>query len=148
MGARSKRLFRVAEHAGAERDAAARQLAAARDTLERSEAQLRSLRDYVVSYRREMASVQQDGSSAARLRNYTDFLAQLTLAVRHQEKLVEQARADVDRQTRQWIDSRARVVQLETAAEKCASRERANLERKEQNALDDLVMARFLERQT
>jgi flagellar export protein FliJ len=148
MGARSKRLFRVAEHAGAERDVAARQLSAARDTLERSEAQLRSLRDYVVSYRREMASVEQDGSSAARLRNYTDFLAQLRLAVRHQEKLVEQARTDVDRQTRQWIDSRARVVQLETAAEKCAARERASLERKEQSALDDLVMARFLERQT
>ena len=88
MSRPSKRLFRVAEHAGSERDKAARALAESRETLDRAEGQLKSLRDYVQSYRREMAEVQESGASAARVRNYTDFLAQLTLAVRHQESKV------------------------------------------------------------
>lgn len=86
MGSRSKRLYRVAEHTGMERDAAARELAAARDGLDAAEAQLRSLREYVIAYRREMVSVQESGASAARLRNYTEFLAQLERAVGHQEQ--------------------------------------------------------------
>lgn len=143
---RSKRLYRIAEHVDLDQEAAARELTRLRTYLQDQEAQLTRLREYCVSYHAQLAEAQARGGTAARLLNYSQFLARLNEAIRQQEQAVGLASRAFDQQRQVWIQARARVKAVSKAAERVARDEDKQAERLEQRQNDDLSLNRLFKR--
>ncbi|MEE4639852.1 MAG: flagellar export protein FliJ [Wenzhouxiangella sp.] len=141
---RSKRLYRIAEHVGQDQEAAARELSRLRAQLQEHEDQLERLRDYCLGYHQQLAEAQERGGSAARLANYSQFLARLNDAIRQQEQNVAAAGRAFEQQRQVWIDARARVKAVEKAAERCAMEETRIEDQREQRLSDDMNLTRLI----
>ncbi|MFP4208672.1 MAG: flagellar export protein FliJ [Wenzhouxiangella sp.] len=139
---RSRRLYRIAGHVGQDQQAAARELARLRGQLQEHEEQLERLREYCLAYHQQLAEAQARGGSAARLANYSQFLARLNDAIRQGEQNVVAAERAFEQQRQVWIQARARVKAVEKAAERCADEELRREEKREQRHNDDLNLSR------
>ena len=141
---RSQRLYRIAGHVAEDREAAARELSRLRAQLQAQEEQLERLRDYCLSYHEQLAEAQARGGTAARLANYSLFLARLNDAIGQQEQNVAAATRAFEEQRQAWIRARARVQAVEKAAERCAEDETQAEDKREQRQNDDLNLSRLL----
>lgn len=143
---RSKRLFRIAEHVDLDQERAARELNRMRLHVQEQEAQLQRLRDYCVAYHEQLAEAQARGGTAARLLNYSQFLARLNEAIRQQEQAVGAAMRAFEQQRQVWIEARSRVKAVTKAAQRIANEELKEADRLEQKQNDDLSLNRLLRR--
>lgn len=142
---RSKRLYRIADHVGQDQEAAARELTRLGGQLQEHEEQLARLHEYCQGYHQQLAEAQARGGSAARLANYSQFLARLNEAIRQQEHNVASAGRAFEQQRQVWIEARARVKAVEKAAERCATEEARTEEKREQRENDDLNLTRLMQ---
>ncbi len=138
---RSKRMRQIADIADAQVRDATRAMTASRQALGQCEAQLEELRRYRAEYREKSAAVPGDGDPR-RLNDYRLFLVRLDEAIRHQERLVTQARIDLDHKTAEWrgVQTHAKalnkVVQRFRAEE---TRKQACREQKEQDEIRPVI---------
>lgn len=139
---RSQRLNRIADHVSHDQEAAARELGRVRGQLQEHEDQLEQLRDYCLSYHKQLAEAQERGGSAAQMANYSRFLGRLTDAIRQQEQNVAAATRAFEQQRQAWIEARARVEAVKKAAGRCANEEARTEEKREQRQNDDLNVTR------
>ena len=141
---RSRRLYRIATHVAGDQEQAGRELARLRGQLQQQEEQLERLRDYCQGYHEQLVEARKRGGTAARLANYSMFLARLTEAIGQQEQNVAAVQRAYEEQRQVWIRARARVQAVEKAAERCAADEERVEDRREQRENDDLSISRLL----
>ncbi len=139
---RSKRLHRIADHVGQDQEAAARELGRMRQQLQEQEDQLQRLQEYCLSYHQQLADARTRGGTAAQMANYSRFLVRLNDAIRQQEQNVADATRAFEHQRRVWIEARARTQAVEKAADRCATDEALEEDRREQRQNDDLNLTR------
>jgi flagellar FliJ protein len=72
-----------------------------------------------------------------RLQNYHAFLARLGDAVRQQQELVDEARADLERCATAWRTTRAEAAAMGKVVDKLQSTERHERDRREQQDHDE-----------
>jgi flagellar FliJ protein len=124
---------------GKERDAGTA-LAGAKRGMEDHERQLAQLREYRAEYAaRVSAGAAPDG---VRLQNYHAFLARLGDAIAQQERAVEEAKAQVERATEGWRESRIEAASIGRAVDKLAVAERRAVDQRQQRETDERALQR------
>lgn len=124
--------------------AAAKVLAQKQRTLEEQRRQLESLVLYRDEYTENLARPK--SLDANRLRDYRAFLARLNDAIAQQQRVLEHARSELEVARLDWQHAHTKVLALDRLI---AAREQEAMkrhERREQNTLDDLARARFLQK--
>lgn len=136
---RSDRMKPIKRHADTrERDAGAG-LAQARTLVEERERQLAELR----RYREEYAGQQANAIGTVdpvRLQNYHAFLGRLQDAVRQQQQLVDDAKAELERRMAEWQAMRAEAAALGRVVERLEDGERRESDRREQQDHDERAL--------
>jgi len=114
-------------------------LAKARALVEERERQLGEL----CRYREEYAEQKAQGVGTldpVRLQNYHAFLARLGDAVRQQQGLVEEAKADLERCSAAWRASRAEAAAMGKVVDNLQTHERRERDRREQQDHDERAL--------
>ncbi|MBI5331690.1 MAG: flagellar export protein FliJ [Betaproteobacteria bacterium] len=101
--------------------------------------QLEALRAYHREYERQFARRGEQGMAIHLLRDYHGFLAKMEQAVRHQELIVDQTRANLKRGQEQWAEQRRKVKAYEAMAARHAARELLKEERRDQRNMDEFA---------
>ena len=136
---RSDRMKPIKRYADTREQDAGALLARARALVEERERQLGELR----RYREEYAGQQAQGLGTldpVRLQNFHAFLARLGDAVRQQQDLVEEARADLERCAASWRESRAEAAAVGKVVDNLQSHERRERDRREQQDHDERAL--------
>jgi flagellar FliJ protein len=115
----------------------ARAVALARSRLAEAEGKHVELTRYRDDYQRGFQKEAAGGASGLRLRDFRLFLARLDEALRQQEQVVLRARADVDQQTRLWMESQRRAKALGIVVDKWRGEERRAADRQDQRETDE-----------
>ena len=134
---RSKRMKPVVKVAGERERNAARVLGECRRRLAEQEEKLRQLQVYREDYARQFQDAAGQGLGAARLQDYRSFLARLNEAIRQQQQVVEQQRAECARQQDRWRDTRTHAKALDKVVERYRSEEHRMASRREQHDSDE-----------
>ena len=112
-------------------------LALAERQLRESETKLAELTSYQADYLRDFAKRAGGGMNAASARDYQTFIARLDEALRQQNELVAQARAQQAEQLGKWRGAARRSMAVDRAVERHATEERRTVERREQRDTDE-----------
>ena len=99
---------------------------------------LQSLRAYREEYRRQTLDVAEQGMPMARLNRIHRFLKRLDEAIRQQEDLLHRLRDELEREERGWREVKARQQGMQRLLDESRARIRAEENRLEQRALDEL----------
>lgn len=127
------------DHARHRLEAAERLLRMLKRREDEALAQLEALRIYRSDYERQFAARSGAGMPIHLLCDYHGFLGKMEEAVRHQEVIVEQARASLKRGQEQWAELRRKVQAYETMAARHAARERLKEDRRDQRSMDEFA---------
>ena len=129
----------IKRYADAREQDAGALLARARALVDERERRLDELR----RYREEYAARQSQAVGTldpVRLQNYHAFVARLGDAIRQQQGLVDEARADLDRRAAAWRETRAEAAAMGRAVENLFLNERREHERREQQEHDERAL--------
>lgn len=138
---KSQRLAPVERVAQKREQDAARVLGKCRQVLGEVEARLQELIAYRDEYARRLASG--SGMAARHMLEYRSFLGRLGQAIGYQEQQVGAHRREFERQQERWRGAHTRTRVLEKVVERYQRAERADDDRREQQAGDELVQHRF-----
>jgi flagellar protein FliJ len=136
---RSDRMKPIKRHADTRERDAGSVLAKARALVDERERQLLELS----RYREEYAGRQTNAIGSVdpmRLQNYHAFLARLQDAVRQQQQLVDEARAELERRMTEWQATRAEAAALGRVVERLEDGERRESDRREQQDHDERAL--------
>ncbi|ANB02794.1 flagellar export protein FliJ [Ectothiorhodospira sp. BSL-9] len=134
---RSKRMEPVARLADTRQQKAARQLGDWQKTLEDRLARLDELSGYRDEYAQRFESSTSVPLNGLGLRDYRLFLSRLNQAIEQQMKLVQAARAELERSRGQWVEARGRTEAINRVVERFEVEERHEMDRREQAEQDD-----------
>ncbi len=143
---RSERMQPVRKFSGATEKREAGQLAATEDRLAECERKLAELRLYEQEYRKGFNSRVSVGMGGGGVRDYQQFLARLSEAIRQQMQLVAVARAERDAQQGQWREAATRNKAIDHVVENWKTEERRHVERHEQRESDQRAQRKTPER--
>lgn len=131
---RSKRMQSVVEVTASSERESARALGELQKRVLVAEQRYRELIRYREDYTQQFA----DGGSltVARLQDYRIFLGRLNQAVDQQQKLVERAQQECDKQRERWMEIHTRVQALSKVVIRYRDEERNGNERREQKDSD------------
>ncbi len=104
-----------------------------------AQAQLDALRGYRNDYEKQFANRSGQGMPIHLLRDYHGFLGKMEQAVQHQEVIVEQARARLQKGQEQWAELRRKVKAYETMAARHEARELLKEGRRDQRNMDEFA---------
>ncbi|MDH3451409.1 MAG: flagellar export protein FliJ [Gammaproteobacteria bacterium] len=134
---RSTRLQPVQRHADNLLSDAARELAHAREELQRQEESLRQLIAYRDEYGRDFRLHGESACDVGWLRNYQVFLAQLNRGVEHQRAVIDQCEHLVAQARSKWEAASQKARALDNAVDRMRRDEERGEQRREQRLLDD-----------
>lgn len=131
---RSKRMQSVVEVTASSERESARALSELQKRVQAAEQRYQELIRYRDDYTQQFAN---GGSlTVARLQDYRIFLGRLNQAVDQQQKLVEAAQQECDRQRQRWMVIHTRVQALSKVVTRYRDEERNDNERREQKDSD------------
>ncbi len=136
---RSDRMKPIKRYADSREQDAGALLARARALVEERERRL----DELQRYREEYAGRQSQAVGTldpVRLQNYHAFLTRLGDAIRQQQGLLDEARADLDRRAQAWRETRAEAAALGRVVENLRLHERREHDRREQQQHDEQAL--------
>jgi flagellar export protein FliJ len=131
---RRLKLERLKNLASGKADMAALRLAAAQALVQKHEAAMRQLNDYLSDYRAVPTVV-----DAARWRNRRAFVTQLEAAIAQQQIELDKAAGQARHAGKQWQLLDKRTQSLDSIVQRLSAEERKRLDRVEQHATDDLT---------
>ncbi len=117
----------------------ARALGQEQQRLAQMQLQLTELERYRDLYQQEMKARSQDGLDIRQLREFHAFVERLESALRQQQQGLGQQQQRCDQVRGKYLAERARAQALDKVVERYHNEESAQLARREQNELDDLV---------
>lgn len=138
MKRRSSRLRPLVELAGRDGRDATEQLARSFTELARSEKELAQVRGYLDEYRSRLEAGA--GVGPGRLENDRNFVARLTEVVDVAARKLESTRARHEAAVAEWRRAHRHDLAMQTLLETCRRRELAELDRREADAVDELVL--------
>lgn len=136
---RSQRLAPVVRLSAHRQQQAVQAFGQARQLLARHERQLQELRQYRHEYLAQMRDRGVGGLSAASLREFQEFVAQLDRAIAQQEQAVARAAAESDRCRQAWMRTRQDSRAVDEAVARSRAAEGREARRREQRESDDRV---------
>lgn len=136
---RSQRVQPVLELAENKVQELARALGQEQQRLAQMQLQLTELERYRDLYQQEMKARGQDGLDIRQLREFHAFVERLESALRQQQQGLSQQQQRCDQVRGKYLTERARAQALDKVIERYRNEESAQLARREQNELDDLV---------
>lgn len=139
---RFKRLQPVKQLADDKADAAARELAAAQQRLGEQEQRLRQLQEFRAQYQQQRVDSGGNGMDGFRLRDFNVFIGRLDQAISHQQRLIAQSLADVERLQRLWTEQLRHAKAIDKVVARCAADERRAEERRAQRETDAFAQVR------
>jgi len=134
---RSKRMQPVQRVAQGREQDAMQKLGQSQQYLDAQLSRLEELRGYRDQYTRDFTASGESGLNATRLRDFRSFLGKLGEAIRQQEALVEQYRAQHENNRRNWIASRSHSQAIDKVVDRYRDQERRQQERREQIESDE-----------
>src|SRR3569623_1782283 len=139
MMQRSQRVRPVLKLAENKVQELARALGQEQQRLAQMQLQLTELERYRDLYQQEMKARSQDGLDIRQLREFHAFVERLESASRQQQQGLGQQQQRCDQVRGKYLAERARAQALDKVVERYHNEESAQLARREQNELDDLV---------
>jgi flagellar FliJ protein len=139
MMQRSQRVRPVLKLAENKVQELARALGQEQQRLAQMQLQLTELERYRDLYQQEMKARSQDGLDIRQLREFHAFVERLESALRQQQQGLGQQQQRCDQVRGKYLAERARAQALDKVVERYHNEESAQLARREQNELDDLV---------
>lgn len=135
--AKSSPLNMLAELAQNDTDAATRELGRLQGLRTQAEQQLAALTQYREEYRARMQAIAQEGMSATRWQDFSQFLASLDTAIRQQTEALARAEADLLAGRANWQSNKRRQNSFDTLLARADAREQVVAARREQRANDE-----------
>jgi len=132
----SKKLQPIANLAKQNERGAARDHGNVLRELEQQENQLNELINYRNEYINTFKSAGADGISVIQYQDYTLFLHRLDDAIRQQQQLVNNSRADCDQSKSNWLDKRNRSKMVNKVVEKRQQNESIQKDKREQREME------------
>lgn len=120
-------------------EGAARDLQGHASRLRAAEDKLVQLRQYLEEYRRGRSAALVEGLTAARLREFDQFLARLDAAIAAQATEVSRAHALWEAARVQWIEANKREKAMDALAERHAQAEQLQENRRDRKAQDEFA---------
>lgn len=99
---KAKKLNPIVKYAGMREQEAANVVELCKKRILLNENKLRELNNYRMEYAENMLRLGGQGMSAAQMRNYRAFLAQLDVAIHDQENQVKSAHQEMEQQLESW----------------------------------------------
>jgi flagellar FliJ protein len=127
----------VARLADTRQQTAARQLGDWQKVLDDRLARLDELSGYRDEYAQRFESSTSVPLNGVGVRDYRLFLSRLNQAIDQQMKLVQAARAELERSRGQWVEARGRTEAINRVVERFEREERYEVDRREQAEQDD-----------
>jgi flagellar FliJ protein len=134
---RSERMQPVQKFANANERREAGQLASSEERLAECERKLAELKQYEQDYRDGFNARVTAGMGGNGLRDYQQFLARLTEAIRQQTQLVARMRSERDTQQNQWREAATRHKAIDQVVQNWKQDERRHADRLEQRESDE-----------
>jgi len=125
---------RVAE---SREQAAVRELGQSQQHLAAQEARLEEFLSYREQYTKSFQASGEAGFGAARLQEYRVFLGRLNDAIRQQEEVIIQCRAQCEAVRQRWIESRTHSQAIDKVMDRYREDEYKQQERREQKDQDE-----------
>ena len=134
---RSERMQTVAGLAKDKENRAAVTLAELRRQHDEQERRLAELRQFQREYQERMDALGREGIGIQQLNQYRRFNDRLGEAVAQQQRIVEEMRGRLDRQSASWSDASAKRRALDETVTRLRADEAVHTARKEQREADD-----------
>ena len=144
---RSQRLQVVLEQSRRREQDALNRLAAAQERLQAQRTRLDELERYHADYQNQLREVGQGRLLVSRLQSLQRFISQLALAIQQQQQAVTQFERMLEDARRGWQEAHERRRGMERFIDECRREEEHQIERKEQQHLDEAAMQAFVRRQ-
>lgn len=123
----------------AEVDSAAASLGELNRQLQQQEQQLTLLLHYRADYQQRLRSATASGLDCAGLRNFSEFMDRLELAIRQQHALIEEARTRAGQGRDHWQAKRRKSKSFDTLSQRATASAMHEASCREQKAQDDLA---------
>lgn len=134
---KSKRIEPIVNLAKNSEREAVKALGDALQVLNSQTERLNQLIAYKAEYAERLSLSGGKGINVQQLNEYREFIDKLTLAIDQQTQAVSQARQTLDDKKRFWFAKRGRSKALDAVLDRYLDDEQHQLEKKEQNEIDD-----------
>lgn len=139
---RSDRLTPVLELAETREKQATQKLGQSQHKLEAAQRSLESLHSFRTSYTERFRQSGDQGLSARQLTEYRAFLGKVNTAIAEQEKVVQQAEADVEKRRSEWEAARRHALGIQKVVENALLEETRVHEKQLQAEMDERASRR------
>lgn len=136
---RAKRFVPLVKLAENKEQAAAIALGTCNQQVKQSKEQLAQLKQYRNEYLQQLSKDGNQGMEASMLRAYKDFIAGLDTAIKQQNMQLFESQKQYEAQKQRWLHEHQRKRVMEVTVEKYSAAEIRDVDRREQNALDEFA---------